>query len=368
MKKIAIIGMGKMGSKYAKMILENQELGYILVASTRINNENGEKLKQYLGTFKVYDNDSDLFRGYDNGEFECDSILVATPHYNHKYAVIEGFKRNLDVLCEKPAGVYLRDGREMLEYRKDNKYGFVFHQRRYPINVFLYNIIKSNKYGKIKRINYIVTDWFRTEAYYKSNHWRSTYKTDGGGTLLNQCPHSLDLLCHFFGMPNKVIAFCNEGKYHKIEVEDDVTAYLEWDDGVTGVFIASTGEIPGINRMEISTDRAIITVYPNHIEIVSNNNDDKYYLELPNENFEEDNNIEKFDFEKNDAYYEILKSFSDGIIAASGEDSLMSLYLSNAMYLSSWKKKIVHFHEIGSKEELEFEAEFEEEMKKHIKE
>ena len=128
MKKIAIVGMGKMGSKYAKMILEKQELGFILTASTRINNENAEKIKLYLGTFKIYDNDSDLFRGYDNGEFECDAILVATPHYNHKYDVIEGFKRNLDVLCEKPAGVYLKDGREMLEYRKDNKYGFVFHQ------------------------------------------------------------------------------------------------------------------------------------------------------------------------------------------------------------------------------------------------
>jgi len=368
MKRIAIIGMGKMGSKYAKMILDDKNLGYILVASTRIRENNALKLKDHLNEFKIYNSDQELFKGFDNKEFECDTILVSTPHYNHRYAVIEGFKRNLDVLCEKPAGVYLSDGREMLMNRGNNQYGFIFHQRRYPINVFLYDLLKSNKYGKVKRINYIVTDWFRTDAYYKSDYWRSTYKTDGGGTLLNQCPHSLDLLCYLFGMPKRLRAYCNEGKYHNIEVEDDVTCYLEWDNGVTGVFIASTGEIPGINRMEISTDRAIIRVYPNNIEIISNEKNDKYYLGLPNESFKQDLNIEKYEFEKNDAYYELIKLFNEGNVVASGEDSLMSLYLSNAMYLSSWKGKDIELYEINSKEELEFENEFEEEMKKHVKE
>ena len=368
MKKIAIIGMGKMGSKYAKMILENKELGYMLVATTRIREKNALKLKDYLNDFKIYDSDIKLFEAYDKKEFECDTVLVATPHYAHKFSVIEAFKRNLDVLCEKPAGVYLKDGREMLSYKNDNKYGFIFHQRRYPINVFLKNIIETKKYGKIKRINYIVTDWFRTEAYYKSDYWRSTYKTDGGGTLLNQCPHSLDLMCYLFGMPKMVRAFCNEGKYHKIEVEDEATAYLEWKDGITGVFIASTGEIPGINRMEISTDRALIRVYSDNIEIISNSHDDKYYLSLPDEGFKQDNIIERFEFNKNDAYYEVLREFNNGVSVASGEDSLMSLYLSNAMYLSSWKEKTINFYEINSLEEFNFEKEFEEEMKKHIKE
>ena len=367
MKNIAIIGMGKMGSKYAKMILEDKNLGYNLVASTRINNELSQKIKSYLGSFKIYESDEKLFEAYDNHEFDCDTILVATPHYAHKYSVIEAFKRNLDVLCEKPAGVYLKDGREMiLNNKNNNRYGFIFHQRIYPINLFLYDIIKSNKYGRIKRINYIVTDWFRTNAYYKSNYWRSTYKTDGGGTLLNQCPHSIDLMCHLFGMPKRLMAFCNEGKYHNIEVEDDVTAYLEWENGATGVFIASTGEIPGINRMEISTDRAIISVYNNKIEITYNLNDDKYYLDLPNENFKQDLKIEEYVFEKNDAYYEVIKLFSEGNVIASVDEAIMSLYLSNAMYLSSWKKKIIEIYDINSKEELEFEKEFEEEMKKHL--
>ncbi len=254
----------------------------------------------------------------------------------------------------------------MLNEQGNNKYGFIFHQRTYPINEYLYDIIKNNKYGKVKRINYIVTDWFRTEAYYKSDYWRSTYKTDGGGTLINQCPHSLDLLCHLFGMPKCVFAKCHEGKYHKIEVEDEVTAYLEWESGVTGVFIASTGEIPGVNRMEISTDRSLITVYKDKIEIISNDKDDKYYLNMPDESFKTNSKNEIFSFEKNDAYREVLARFSNGEIVASGEDSLMSLYLSNAMYLSSWKNKMINIYEIGSKEEFDFEFEFECEMNKRI--
>ncbi|MCR5349907.1 MAG: Gfo/Idh/MocA family oxidoreductase [Acholeplasmatales bacterium] len=367
MKNIAIIGMGKMGSKYAKMILEDESIGFKLVASTRIREKNLPNVKDYMGTFKVYNSDKELFEGFDKGEFKCDAVIVSTPHYSHKFAVIEAFKRKLDVLCEKPAGVYLKDGREMLEENNNNNvYGFIFHQRTYPINVFLKDIIDNNKYGKVKRISYIITDWFRTNAYYKSDYWRSTYKTDGGGVLLNQCPHSIDLLCHIFGMPNKVMAFCNEGKYHNVEVEDDVTSYLEWDSGVTGVFIASTGEIPGVNRMEITTDRAVIKVYKDKIEILSNEKNDEYYFNMPDESFKTDTKLETYDFVKNEAYKDVLKEFGKGKVVATGSDSLMSLYLSNAMYLSSWKKKIINIYDIGSKEELEFEKEFAEEMKKKI--
>lgn len=366
MKRVAIIGMGKMGSKYAHMILNDKSIGLELVASTRIRDKNLEKIKDHIDKIKIYESDKLLFEAYDNKEFDIDAIIVATPHYGHKYAVIEAFKRNLDVLCEKPAGVYLKDGRLMFEACNNNLYGFIFHQRTYPINQFLYKILKNEEYGKVKRINFVATDWFRTNAYYKSDYWRSTYKTDGGGILLNQCPHTLDLLCYLFGMPNFVSAFCNEGKYHDIEVEDDVSAYLRWNNGITGVFVASTGEIPGVSRLEISTTKAIIRVIKNKIEIIVNEYNDKYYLDLPNENFTPKSETKTFIFENNEAYKEVLVNFSNNKVIADGKDSLMSLYLSNAMYLSSWKNKSINLYEIGSKEELAFEEEFEEEMKKRI--
>lgn len=366
MNKLAIIGMGDMGSKYAKMIFEDKSLGYEIVAITRVKGKNLERVKDYIDSVKIYESDEALFKGFDNNEFKCDTLLIVTPHMAHKYAVLEGFKRKLDILCDKPAGVSIKAGREMLEAKGDCKYGFIFHQRTYPIYVALNDVIKSNKYGKVKRISYIVTDWFRTNGYYKTSAWRATYKTDGGGTLINQCPHSLDIMCYIFGMPKEVMAFCNEGKYHPIEVEDDVTAYLRWDNGVTGVFVASTGETPGINRMEITTEKALITVYKDKIEVAVNEESADYYLNQPHEGFKQPQPkvIVKL-FDKNDAYKELIRRFNEGNLVADGSDSLMSLYLANAMYLSSWKKKLVNICDVGSKEELEFEEEFEVEFNKH---
>lgn len=358
MRKLGIIGMGDMGSKYAYKLFTNKDIGYEIVATTRIKGAALERVKDYIKDVKTYYSDEDFFKAYDNGEFMIDTVLIVTPHMAHKYAVIEAFKRGLDVICDKPAGAFLKDGREMLEAKKDNKYGFIFHQRTYPIYEALYDIIKNNKYGTVKRINYIVTDWFRTESYYNSSAWRATYKTDGGGTILNQCPHSIDLLCHIFGLPDEIMAFASEGKYHSIEVEDEVTAFFRYDNGITGVFIASTGEIPGINRMEITTTKALITVLKNEIIIKYLENDDKYYLGLEHKNFSMPSPNEiKLKYTDNDAYRAVFERFDKDMVC-DGKEALMSLYFGNAVYLSSWKKEIVRLYPIGSKEELAFEEEF----------
>ncbi len=363
MNKLAIIGMGDMGSKYAKLIFEDESIGYKIVATTRCHGANFERVKDYMNDVLMYDSDEELFNAYDNHEFEVDTILVVTPHLRHKYSVIMGLKRGLNVLCDKPASAKLSDGVLMLSYQKDSKYGYIFHQRTYPIYKYLYEIIKNKKYGAVKRVNYIVTDWFRTNDYYKTSAWRAKYQTDGGGTIINQCPHSLDLLCHIFGLPDEVYASCAEGKYHDIEVEDDVTAYLKWDSGVTGVFIASTGEIPGINRMEITTTNAVITVYKNKIDIKYSDFPDTYYLNQEHKTFKmPEFREESICFDSNDAYKEVLKGFNEGNIVADGKEALDSLYLANAIYLSSWKNKMIRLYNISSPQEVEFEHEFDQEF------
>ncbi len=369
MVKLAIIGMGDMGSKYAKWILQSSDLGFTLVAATRIKDVYLDRIKEYLSPdFKFYQSDRELFAAFDNKEFELDAVLVVTPHYAHEYSVKEAFKRGLNVLCDKPAGVYLRQAREMLEAKCDDKsYGFIFHQRLYPVNQKLKELVTSGVYGKVKRVSYTMTEWYRTNAYYKSAPWRATYKTDGGGTLLNQCPHSIDLLCYLFGMPVSVFGVCHEGKYHNIEVEDEATAYLEWANGVSGVFIASTGECPGVNRLEISFERAVVTASGNTIEIRENDKDELYYrnqdiqyLELP----ESKVSTIKFDKPDNSAYLEVLKAFAKsingtGCVVASGEDSIMSLYVANAVYLSSAQRKVIELAPLGCEAELKFEKDFE---------
>ncbi len=372
---VGIIGMGNIGTKYASIVLKNKDK-FKLTAITRIKPESMNKLKDIFDAdTKIYNTDKDLYEAYDNKEFELDMVIIATPHLMHEYAALEAFKRGIHVLCDKPAGVYLSQGRNMLENSNGLKYGYVFHQRMYPVNQKLKEIVDSNIYGKVKRVSYTVTDWYRPNSYYKSNAWRSTYKTDGGGTLLNQCPHSLDLLYYLFGNPTKVMAFCNEGKYHDIEVEDEATSYLEFKDGITATFIASTGELPGVNRLEISFEKALITCNKDEITIKENEYSEEYYRNLDPSIYKLPvPKISTFKVENNlDQYQMVIMNFYNAIINnepiyANGKDALVSLYMSNAMYLSSAKEKAIKFYEIGSLEELEFEKEFNDWFKTKIKE
>ena len=153
-------------------------------------------------------------------------------------------------MCEKPAGVYTKAVREMNEVaaKCDVTFAMMFNQRTNCVFRKMRELVQSGQYGQIKRVNWIITSWYRTQSYYDSGAWRATWAGEGGGVLLNQCPHNLDLLQWICGMPSKVTAFCHEGKWHDIEVEDDVTAYLEYPNGATGVFITTTGDAPGTNR------------------------------------------------------------------------------------------------------------------------
>jgi predicted dehydrogenase len=144
--------------------------------------------------------------------------------------------------------------------RPEQIFAAMFNQRTDPFFLKLRRLVKSGELGAIRRVSWTITNWFRTEAYYLSSDWRATWSGEGGGVLLNQCPHNLDLYQWIFGMPAAVRAFCNFGRYHEIEVEDDVTAYLEYPDGMTAVFTASTGEAPGTNRLEVAAEKGKIVI------------------------------------------------------------------------------------------------------------
>jgi predicted dehydrogenase len=189
---------------------------------------------------------------------EVDSVLIATPHYSHTGIGIEALEQGLHVLVEKPISVHKSDCEKLIaahQGREKQVFAAMFNQRTDPFYQKIRNLIQSGEIGEIRRVNWIITNWFRTAAYYASGGWRATWAGEGGGVLLNQCPHNLDLLQWLFGMPVSVHAFCRFGQYHDIEVEDDVTAYLVFKNGATGVFITSTGEAPGTNRLEITAER-----------------------------------------------------------------------------------------------------------------
>lgn len=246
--RIGIIGAGNMGSGHIKFIREGQvkrcEVTAVLDCDpARLAN---------LTNVRTFTD----FKAFLDAKL-VDAVLIATPHYFHTPLAIACLKAGLHVLVEKPLAVHKADCQRMIAAFKRTKgqiFCEMFNQRTDPAYIKLREMVRSGDLGEIRRISWIISTWYRTEAYYRSGGWRATWAGEGGGVLLNQCPHNIDLYQWIFGLPARVRAFCQLGRYHDIEVEDDVTAYFEYKNGTTATFITSTGEYPGTNRLEITAE------------------------------------------------------------------------------------------------------------------
>ena len=257
--RLGLIGIGNMGSGHARNVVEGRCPEFTLAAVAEINPERTEWAKKEIPSEAVYFEDA--IQMLDSGLI--DACLVAVPHYDHCRYAIECMKRGIHVMVEKPAGVYTKQVREMNEEAAKHPevvFGMMFNQRTNCVYRKLRELVHSGKYGQLRRSNWLITNWYRPQAYYDSGDWRATWSGEGGGVLLNQCPHQLDLWQWICGMPKKVHAYMHYGLWHDIEVEDDVTAYVEYPNGATGVFITSTGDAHGTNRFEIQMDRAKFVV------------------------------------------------------------------------------------------------------------
>jgi predicted dehydrogenase len=257
--RIGIVGLGNMGSGHAQYLIEGQVKGAELTAVSDISPERMRQAQEQWGDrVLTFESPEALFRSG-----AVDGILLCTPHYDHPKQAIDAFSCGLHVLVEKPAGVYTRQVREMNEAAdaSGKVFGIMYNQRTNPLYLKLRELISSGELGEIRRTNWIITNWYRSQAYYNSGGWRATWAGEGGGVLINQDPHQLDLWQWTTGlMPKRIRAFCSFGKHRNIEVENDVTAYVEYENGASGVFVTSTHESPGTNRFEISGDRGKIVI------------------------------------------------------------------------------------------------------------
>ena len=246
MVRLGIVGLGNMGTGHVAGMPKIKRCELTAVCDVLPS-----KLERYKD-FRTFTSSEEMIRSG-----EIDAILIATPHYFHTTIGIDALDNGLHVLTEKPISVHKADCERLIaaHTNKNLVFAAMFNQRTNPHFQRIRSIVQSGELGEIRRTMCVATDWFRSEAYYASGGWRATWAGEGGGVLLNQCPHTLDLFQWICGMPSKVRAFCKFGKFHNIEVEDDVTAYLEYPNGATGVFIATTGEAPGTNRLEIAGDR-----------------------------------------------------------------------------------------------------------------
>jgi len=340
---IGVIGIGFMGSYYAKVLKDGLIPRAKLIAVCDKGTKRLKWAEENLGKdIKKYENYDDILNDKD-----LSAVIIAVPHYDHPTLAMKAFGKNLHVLIDKPAGVYTKQVREMNEAasKTDKVFGIMYQFRTKPIYQKLRDLIKSGELGEIKRTNWIITDWYRSQSYYDSGTWRATWKGEGGGTLLNQNPHNLDIWQWICGMPTRIHSFCYFGKYHDIEVEDDVTAFVEYENGSTGVYVTSTADAPGTNRLEISGDKGKIVVENEKLTFWRLRQSERLFnkeykdggfgapecwkCEVP---------IQKKETEER---VEIINNWIDAILDGTellspGEEGINGLMISNAMLLSTW--------------------------------
>lgn len=343
--KLGIIGIGNMGSAHAKNVIEGQCPDFELAAVADLKPERLKWAKENLGeNISLFDNAIEML---DSGKINA--CIVSVPHYDHPKYAMECMKRGIHVMVEKPAGVYTKQVKEMNAEAKKHPevvFGMMFNQRTNCIYRKMREIVKSGKYGNIRRTNWIITTWYRPQAYYDSGDWRATWSGEGGGVLLNQCPHQLDLWQWICGMPKKVQSKLHYGLWHDIEVEDDVTTYVEYENGATGVFITSTGDAHGVNRFEIQMDKGRIIAENGKLELLEYDMTEQEFSKTNTEPFATVG-AKEVDVEtdgKDPQHVGVLNAWGGAILrgeplVAGGEEGINGLTLSNAMHLSSWLDK-----------------------------
>ena len=348
--RFGIIGIGKMGSQHCLRFTNGLIKNAVLTAVCDISPERKKWAEEKLAPKGVafFDDYKALI---DSGL--TDAVLIATPHYFHPVMAIYALEHGQHTLIEKPAGVYTKAVREMNETAAGHPelvFGIMYNQRTNKLYRFAKELVESGRLGTIKRINWIITNWYRPQAYYDQGGWRGTWAGEGGGVLINQCPHQLDLFQWLGGMPLSVTAHAEVGKNRNINVENDVTAFMEYASGATGVFITSTHDFPGTNRLEIDADKGKLVIDGSKLtfteleisETEFNATNKKFMPRIPSRKIKKRIGLlgqaKMFLFEQHTG---ILNNFVSAIInktplIAPGADGIKGLTISNAIHLSAW--------------------------------
>ena len=335
---VAVIGVGNIGSAHVKTIREGKVQGMTLTALCDSDAVKAENLRILYPDLNVYESADELFE-----KETLDAVIISTPHYFHTVIAEKAFQRGIHVLSEKPISVDTASAVSAVKLAEDKGliYGVMFNQRTDPLFSKAKEIISSGELGEIRRSVWIITNWYRKQCYYDSGAWRATWKNEGGGVLLNQAPHNLDIWQWLCGMPKSVYAVCNEGKYHDISVEDDATLYCEYENGASGVFIASTGDYPGTNRLEITGSYGKL--------VLENGKMLHYRTEMSESEFRMTEGsvknpvtVTEYADSDYDGHLNVLRAFASAVLngtplVASGREALNELAISNAAYLSSYK-------------------------------
>lgn len=341
--RFAVVGLGNMGSAHAEALFSGKVPQATLAAVCDTAATRRQWAAERLPGVPVFADYDELLK-----TDLADAVLIATPHYAHPPMAIAAFERGWHVLSEKPAGVQVSAVRDVCRAARDSGkvYGVMFNQRTHPLFQQARHIVQGGQLGELKRLQWTVTNWYRTQAYYDSSGWRATWAGEGGGVLINQAPHQLDLWQWIVGMPEQIWANCACARYHRIEVEDDATIFARYANGATATFITTTGEYPGTNRLEIVGDRGKLVLEDGKLRWWKISCPERETCfdaagKRPEVAYEE-----IVPAEKETGHNGILRNFTAAILhgeplLAPGEDGLHELTISNAAYLSAWTGETV---------------------------
>lgn len=351
--KYGILGFGSMGTSHSRWLYNGANVPESTVSAVcDIDDDRRNAAKEMMSDISIFDNADDFFA---KGDF--DAVILCVPHYLHPQYAIQAFKAGKHVMCEKPAGVYASQVEEMIQESKKHKdlaFAMMFNQRVNPLYLRLKQLLEDKEIGELRRVSWMITTWWRTQKYYDSSSWRATWGEEGGGILVNQAPHQLDLIQWLFGLPSMVHSFIKYGSHRDILVDDDVTAYFEFPNGCTGSFITCTFDPVGTDRLEILGDRGKIIVENSSKVTVRRlmKSEEEYNRSL---GFREvmalvhgqtgEKLYEEYSFEYPEhwdiQHIDTLKNFTEFILHGTelisrGEEGINEVQLANALYLSSW--------------------------------
>lgn len=338
--RLGIVGLGNIARQHINNVNSGAVPGCVLTAvCARSTDQQGE-----LPGVQYFASHQELITSG-----LCDAVLVATPTFSHLEIGLAVLDAGLHLMMEKPIGLSTREGEQLLARQATEQvFALMLNQRADPLFEAMRDCIAQGELGEITRTHWTMTHWFRPEVYFQVSEWRATWVGEGGGLLVNQCIHNLDIFQWLTGMPSALRGFCRFGRYHDIEVEDEVTAYLQYASGASGVFVGSTGEAPGVNRLDIVGDRGSLCFDGERLLLTRNTPATSQYSRETRDMFGMPA------FEASDItpdrsinqHARVLANFVAAILEgealiAPAAEGLNSLALANAMLLSTWESREV---------------------------
>ena len=345
--RTALIGFGGMGQTYAKMLYSGQVEGMVLVGVC-CRNETGQTLlrEEFPGVAIYPDAEAMAASAAD-----YDAVMIVTPHTSHIPLGLKFADLGKHILLDKPAGVSAGDVQVLLDKCREMgvSFGMIFNNRQLPAFRAAKAFLDSGALGELHRAVWICNSWYRSPAYHRSASWRSSWVGECGGLMLNQNPHYLDMWQWFFGLPDRVYADMQFGRYNDFLVDDAVDIQFSYDNGFHGTFISATGEAPGVNRLEVWGTKGKLTIEDGARVFFDEN--ERSTVEFGKVNTEKfaaiPHSLRELPLEAmENPYGRVFENFARHVLTgerlfADGTDGLRTAQLTNAIYLSGWEEKRV---------------------------